>query len=286
MLKSLLFILLILQSYSLVAVLPPQILKKSAISSSEIIKIKVKNVELKSKTEYVTIIKVKAKVLEVKRSKSDLKKGDLIIIEYGRRKLKKGMVGPKSNPILYKNQITAAFLYKNIKKNTYHIGARSNSFNNHLYKSIKKNGDTLKKVNKKKQKIKKIENKLKDGYTIDEKKFKIFKGKLGKGKGGMPILISDSEYIIINPRFVRGKNLKWKEKYEKMYEKNIVLKGKLRIRHCGVMEQCLNTGVIKSLFDIQYLKLETKEKIMFITFFKSTLKSIGSTLKNIYFNKR
>lgn len=240
MIKPILFS-LFLQSY-LLAVLPPQILKKSAISSSEIIKIKVKNVEIKSKTKYVKLIKAKVKVLEVKKTKSNLTKGDFIIIEYSSRKLKKGMVGPKSNPILYKNQVTAAFLYKKRNKDiVYNIGAHSNSFNDYLYKHIRKSGLIL----KKKSKLKRInmERKIIDGYTIDEKKNKIFKGKLIDGKGGMPVLyvlISGiSEYIIIDPKFVRNKDLKWKDVYKKMYGKDIEVKAKLRIRYCGIIEQCM-----------------------------------------------
>ncbi len=141
-------------SYSLIAVLPPQVLKKSAISASEIIKIKVKSIKIESKTKYLKHIRVEAKVLDVKRTKTNLKKGDKITIEYSSKKLREGECGPKSNPILSKNQITAAFLYKNLKNNIYHIAARSNSFNNSIYDTMKKT-KTIYKI-KKSHTIKKV----------------------------------------------------------------------------------------------------------------------------------
>lgn len=85
--------------------------------------------ELKSKTQ-VFRIRVSANVLEVERSKSDLKDGDVISITYLRteRPAGTGWVGPSEIPILKKGEVTDAYLGKDPKSDSYSPAARGRSF--------------------------------------------------------------------------------------------------------------------------------------------------------------
>ncbi len=141
---------------SLFAILPPQVLQKEAMNANEVIKIKVIDVKVVKTDKYHFSIKTKVKVLEIKKSASSLKKGDIITIEYTRRELKEKTTGPRPNPFLSENEITGAFLYKN-KDGNYGISARSASFNDTYYKNYvitKDSGVKLK--DKRIKKIKKV----------------------------------------------------------------------------------------------------------------------------------
>jgi len=133
---------------SLFAVLPPQILKKQSMNANEVIKIKVIKVNYKKLDNLRYSITAEAKVIEVKKSKSNLKKGDIITISYTRKELKKGMAGPKPNPFLSKNETTGAFLYKSKDKN-YSLSAKSASFNDNYYKNYVETKVKLKSKDKK-----------------------------------------------------------------------------------------------------------------------------------------
>jgi hypothetical protein len=90
------------------------------------------------------------------------------------------------------------------------------------------------------------------GYSVLSKDIAVFRGILSTTKGYRPI-VGD---MILDNNFIEEKDTgKWKKKYKEMLNKKVEVKGRLNTYHCGSMEQCMTTGVIKSLRDIEYLIL-------------------------------
>lgn len=120
------------------AELPPQVYEELREKAPEFLKIEV----LSSKQEVdvdaspppkgskLLLIHLTATVLEVDRSKSNLKKGDVISIDYTRTERPKGTgwVGPSEIPILAKGEVTDAYLSKTEKTGAYSPAARGQSF--------------------------------------------------------------------------------------------------------------------------------------------------------------
>ena len=75
-------------------------------------------------------IHLTAKVLEVERSASGVKTGDVIKIDYTRTERPKGTgwVGPSEIPVLKKGDVTEAYLDENKKLNSFSPAARGRSF--------------------------------------------------------------------------------------------------------------------------------------------------------------
>jgi len=123
--------------------LPPDVYVEMQKKAGEFLKIEVLNskkesvakessltpFELKSDTR-VFGIRLSAKVLDVERSKSSLKEGDVISIDYMRTERPKeiGWVGPSEIPLLKKGDVSKAYLDKSSKSDSYTPAARGRSF--------------------------------------------------------------------------------------------------------------------------------------------------------------
>jgi len=95
--------------------------------------------------------------------------------------------------------------------------------------------------------IKKVEKSKDEGKVI------IITGKLTRTKGAQPMVAGK----ILDSDYVKDKGHKnWKPEFEKMYGKQVEVKGKLKTHYCNPMEQCLSGGKIEFLKEIQYIKLK------------------------------
>lgn len=123
---QILFIFLML---SLHAELPPYIYKNYQKNAPEDLTILVNNVETSLISISEKSVTITSKVIRVKRSKSNLKRGDSIIIVYRSIFWKpSGWVGPSSIPVLQEKQTYKAFLKKGEKGNYYYPAAKGKSF--------------------------------------------------------------------------------------------------------------------------------------------------------------
>ncbi|HWP93996.1 MAG TPA: hypothetical protein VNN20_17570 [Thermodesulfobacteriota bacterium] len=105
--------------------LPPSAYKEMQESAPEYIDIEV----LKVKTEKVTdaiMVDIEAKVTGVKRSESNLKAGDTIVIRYFHDT--RGLIGPAPIPILDEGKSYPAFLVKEDGNDFYQPSAMGRSF--------------------------------------------------------------------------------------------------------------------------------------------------------------
>lgn len=109
------------------AELPPGSYDNLRLNAPEALVIEVMNVGRKLSTQNGTAVIVQAKVLTVERSKTGLKKGDLISIHYTRME-QSGVVGPRQVPLLEKGGIYPAFLQKGTKGKIYAPAAYGDSF--------------------------------------------------------------------------------------------------------------------------------------------------------------
>jgi len=97
------------------------------------------------------------------------------------------------------------------------------------------------------------------GYTVVSKEIKIFKGRLSTTKGNQAVINS----ILIDNDFIKEKDSQnWKKEYKNLIGKTIEVKGRLSTYHCGSMEQCMTSGVIKFLKEIQYIRVAKRERPM------------------------
>jgi len=120
------------------AELPPQVYAEMQEKAPEFLKIEVltatqdvvTNNDAKPKGSKTVLIQATAKVIDVERSQSKLKDGDIIKIAYTRteRPVGIGWVGPSEPPILKKGETTEAFLSKSHTDETYGLAARGMSF--------------------------------------------------------------------------------------------------------------------------------------------------------------
>ena len=112
------------------AELPPQVYENYQKNAPEVLTILVEKVGTSLLSLSEKSVTVTAKVIRVTRSKSHLKRGNTITINYHTSFWKPiGCVGPSSLPILEENETYTAFLKKG-EKNHYHPAARGKSFKN------------------------------------------------------------------------------------------------------------------------------------------------------------
>lgn len=109
------------------AELPPGSYDRLRAVAPEALVIEVVNVGRKLGDQGRTAVIMQAKVLTVERSKTGLKKGDIISIHYTRIE-QLGVVGPRQVPLLEKGGIYPAFLQKGDKDKVYEPTAYGESF--------------------------------------------------------------------------------------------------------------------------------------------------------------
>lgn len=113
----------------LYAELPPYIYESYQKNAPEALTIEVKKVETSLISISEKSVTITAKVIRIKRSQSQLKRGDTITIVYNSTFWKpSGWVGPSSLRILEEHQIYKAFLRKGEKNNYYFPAAKGKSF--------------------------------------------------------------------------------------------------------------------------------------------------------------
>ena len=113
------------------AELPPDVYKADQARSPEALVIKVSRVEIETKSDSRATrskILAQAKVLEVNRSASNLRPGDVIRVAYTHLQHRQPMVGPSQPDIVQQNRTYPAFLVKDEKTGTYGLAARGYSF--------------------------------------------------------------------------------------------------------------------------------------------------------------
>lgn len=91
-------------------------------------------------------------------------------------------------------------------------------------------------------------------FSKESKEFqgiKTITGKLLTTKGDRPlingIIILDDIYLKPESRHA------WKDEYKKLIGKNVKIRGELYLHSCAPFEQCMNTGVIKYLKNVDFI---------------------------------
>ena len=116
-------------TFTLQAELPPYVYESYQKNAPEALTISAEKVETSLISLSKKSVTVTAKVLRVQRTKSKVKRGDIITIVYNSTFWKpSGWVGPSSLPVLKENQTYRAFLRKGEKNNYYYPDARGKSF--------------------------------------------------------------------------------------------------------------------------------------------------------------
>ncbi|MDM5270606.1 hypothetical protein PGH07_00270 [Sulfurovum sp. zt1-1] len=127
--KKFLFNITLLFSAKLLAELPPYVYEELQKNAPELLLIKINSVETNVSLFTETRVNVVAEVLEVRRSKSGLKKNDRITIVYTTFTSRpRGWVGPSPVPLLEKDKTYSAFLRKSEEVNIYMPAAKGKSF--------------------------------------------------------------------------------------------------------------------------------------------------------------
>jgi hypothetical protein len=107
------------------AELAPQVYKDMQSRAPEFLEIQVLSVTTAAASDEIRV-DVEARVIDVRRSKSGLKAGDVIRIEYTRTT--KLLAGPSPAPVLQKGKKYPAFLSQAVTKNDYRPAALGRSF--------------------------------------------------------------------------------------------------------------------------------------------------------------
>jgi lysyl-tRNA synthetase class II len=133
-----------------------------------------------------------------------------------------------------------------LKKNTIEQPDKNNQ-EEKIVKQPNKNNQELKKDPFSNNNQTKVEKSKDDGKIIT------ITGKLGKTKGAMATVAGkflDDDFIKIKS------SKKWKDEYEKMYGKEVEVRGRLNVYYCSIYDQCLNDGKMEFLKNIEYIKLK------------------------------
>jgi hypothetical protein len=136
--KSLVIVAVLIGSLCARAELPPYVYQELQKEAPELLQIEVLDSKKKpspadkSRADGARFyhVELTAKVLEVERTDSNLKPGDVIRIAYGRTERPKnsGWVGPSEIPVLKKGVVSTAYLGKGEESDVYSPAARGFSF--------------------------------------------------------------------------------------------------------------------------------------------------------------